>query len=792
METPTGTVYRFGPFEVDTASGELLKQGKRISLQEQPFRLLVILLEHSGEVVTRAEIQSRIWEENTFVDFDSSLRVAVGKLRIALGDDAANPRYVETIPKCGYRFLGPAIAAPPILGQAIQTADSVESPGSTETRASREAVAVRPRLRSKWAIAGAAVLLACLAVGAVLFFSSRKRILSEKDTVVLADFTNTTGDPVFDETLRQGTAVELEQSPFLNLISEGRIRQSLLLMGQPADARLSPEIARELCERTGSAAVLDGSIASLGTQYVLALRARSCATGDVLAEEQAQAARKEDVLNALSSIANKLRIRLGESLKTVQQHNAPLAEATTPSLEALKAYTAGLGIIFATGGADGAPFFKRAIEIDPKFAMAYSVLGRVYGDLGESELSAESSTRAYELRDRASDEERYWIDASYEKQVTGDLEKARQICNLWMQAYPRALAPHGFLSGNISLVRGDYAKGAEEAKTALGIDPDFVIGYGNLVVNDLALKRIDAAAEALRQASARKLEIPDFVIQRYMIAFLEGNQAAMEREAAEGRGDPAAKEWMANTEGFVLAYAGRLREARAMSRQAENLARQADRKETEALYLTDAAAREALFGNFPEAKQSATAALRLSRSRDVEYGAAVALAIAGDSPRSQSLADDLSTRFPKDTKVSFGFAPTLRALLALNHNAPTRAVEELQSALSYEDGVRSAGSEVLIGAGTLYAAYVRGQAYLAMHQGREAAQEFQKILDHRGIVLSDPIGALAHLQLGRAYALAGEKGKALAACNDFLILWKDANPDIPVLNQAKAEYAKLR
>ena len=581
---PTGTVYRFGPFEVDPAAGELLRQGKRISLQEQPFRLLVILLEHSGEVVTRAEIQSRIWEENTFVDFDSSLRVAVGKLRVALGDDAANPRYVETIPKCGYRFLGPAVAEPATLGSAAQSVDSAEPAVPEEIRVPDAVAAARPKLRGKWAIAGAAVLLACLTAGALLFFSSRKRVLNEKDTVVFADFANTTGDPVFDETLRQGMAVELEQSPFLSLISEGRIRQTLRLMGEPADARLTPEIAREVCERTGSVAVLDGSIASLGTQYVLALRARSCATGDILAEEQTQAARKEDVLNVLSGIANRFRVRLGESLKTVRQHDAPLAEATTPSLEALKAYTAGGRVILSSGGAVAVPFFKRAIEIDPEFAMAYSLLGRAYGDIGESELSAESSARAYELRDRASDEERYWISASYDKQVTGNLEKAEQTCSLWMQEYPRATAPHGFMSGNISLIRGNYEKSIAEAKAALDLEPDLPIAYSNLALSYLALDRVDEAEKTLRQASERKLEIPDFLIQRYMIAFLKGDKAAMEQEAAQAHGDPVAEEWMANSEGFVLAYAGRLQEARMKSRQAENFARQADRKENEALY----------------------------------------------------------------------------------------------------------------------------------------------------------------------------------------------------------------
>ena len=368
METPVGIVYRFGPFEVDTAAGELLKQGKRISLQEQPFRLLVVLLESPGEVVTRAEIQRRIWEDNTFVDFDSGLRVAVGKLRTALGDDAGNPRYIETIPKRGYRFLGPTT-----LGPVAQSADTLEP-----TMEMSPPAAVVPARSLRWrmlAVAGMGLLLGSAAAGAFLFFFHGKRVLTERDTVVLADFTNSTGDPVFDDTLRQGMTVQLEQSPYLSLVSDERIQKTLALMGQAADARLTPALARDVCERIGSAAVLDGSIANLGSQYVVELRAVDCRTGNLLAEEQVQAARKEDVLNALSHIASKFRARVGESLRTVEKHDTPLAEATTPSLEALKAYSAGWKVLSSTGSAAAVPFFKRAIEIDPKFAMAYAWLG---------------------------------------------------------------------------------------------------------------------------------------------------------------------------------------------------------------------------------------------------------------------------------------------------------------------------------------------------------------------------------------------------------------------------------
>jgi len=398
----------------------------------------------------------------------------------------------------------------------------------------------------------------------------------------------------------------------------------------------------------------------------------------------------------------------------------------------------------------------------------------------------------YQLRNRASDEEKFSIAASYDKQVTGNLEQVEQTCELWIQSYPRALVPHSFLSGNISVNRGNYEKSIDEAGIAIGLDPDVSITHSNLALSYVASGRIDEAEGVLRRASERKLEIPDFAIQRYAIAFLKRDLAGMDREAAQVRGKPGAEDWMSNAESFVLAYSGRLEEARKMSRRAVDLAQAEERRETEAYYEADAALREALFGNASIARQRAIAALGLSNGRDVEYAAAFALAASGDPSRPQSLANDLSKRFPEDTKVRFTYAPTLRALLALNHGEPSEAVELLQTAIPYEDGIQSSGgSEQLLGAGNLYPAYVRGQAYLAARQGREAAVEFQKILDHRGIVVSDPIGALAHLQLGRAYVLAGEKDKARAAYKDLLTLWKDADRDIPILKQAQAEYAKL-
>jgi serine/threonine protein kinase/tetratricopeptide (TPR) repeat protein len=635
----------------------------------------------------------------------------------------------------------------------------------------------------------AAVAVMTLSVGGY-FYLHRTPTLTDKDTIVLADFTNSTGDPVFDGTLRQGMAVQLEQSPFLSLVSENRIQQTLQLMGQPAGARLTPEIAREVCERTASVAVLDGSIATLGSQYVLGLRARACSTGDVLAEEQVQAARKEDVLNALGQVASKFRSRVGESLTTVEKHNTPLAEATTPSLEALKAYSEGWKIFSSDGSAAALPHFKRATEIDPQFAIAYSNLGNAYANMGESGLSVESSSKAYQLRDRASDAERFFITVHYDLDVTGNMEKARETCEAWAQTYPRAMPPHGLLAGIIYPVLGRYEKAVEEGKKAIELDPDFAIAYNVLADSYEALDRLGEAENTLQRASDRKLEIPDILVDRYQIAFLKGDQAGMERVAAQSQGKSGTEDVISSQEALALAYSGHLQQAKIKSQHAVDLAQQSAEGERAALFEIGAVLREAFFGNAAVARQSAMAVLNLSRGRDVEYGATFALALSGDSSRPQTFADDLERRFPQDTAVRFSYLPALRGLLALNHSQPAKAIELLQVASPYELG--SPPSSFYGFFGTSYPIYVRGQAYLAAHQGAEAAAEFQKILDHPGIVISDPIGALAHLQLGRAYAIEGNTAKAKGAYQDFLVLWKNADSDIPVLKQAKAEYAKLR
>ena len=648
----------------------------------------------------------------------------------------------------------------------------------------RQGAANRPASR-RWKLAIPAIA-AALGLAAVGYFYIRpKPKLSDKDTLVLADFTNTTGDPVFDGTLRQGLATQLEQSPYLSVVSDARVQRTLRLMSKPA-AQLTSELAREVCVRTGSAAVLEGSIAGLGNQYVVGLRARNCKTGDIIDQEQGRAVRKEDVLSSLGQIADKFRRRAGESLPTVEKFDTPLAEATTSSLEAWEAYTAGWKLQRSKGAMAALPLFKRAVEIDPQFAMAHAILGRDYDDIEEWGLAAQSLKRAVQLKDRLSEREKFFITANYQAIATGNLDAARETCEQWEQTYPRDGTPHSFLSGMPNKIAGRYEKAIEEGRKSVDLDPDFAIAYYNLGVDNVYLNRIQEGQEWLRRAAARGLKIDEYGMLEFDIAFLRGDQAAMEKIAASAHSQPSLDEWISGRRASALAYGGHVGEARKTLRFAADTAR--DGQEERAAFLEAAqAVIEAHFGNGAEARRHALAALDLAKARYVEYGAAFALALSGDSARAQALTDDLEKRFPEASSVRFSYVPVLRASLALNAGDARKALEGLQVASPHELGIPG---DVFYG--PLYPVYVRGLAYLALHQGQEAAAEFQKVLDHRGIVVSDPIGAVARLQLGRAFALTGDKTKAKTAYQDFLTLWKDADPDIPLLKQARTEYARLQ
>ena len=594
---------------------------------------------------------------------------------------------------------------------------------------------------------------------------------------------------MFDGTLRQGLAVQLRQSPFLSLISDQRIQQTLRLMGQPADARLTADVARQICERTSSVAVLEGSIASLGSEYVLGLRATNCQSSELLDEQQAQAPRKEDVLIALGQIASNFRTRVGESLATVERHATPLPEATTPSLDALKTFDAALRMFYTSGGAAAIPLLKRAVEIDRQFAIAHAQLGLAYSGVGESILSIESTTAAYQLRHRTSEHEAFFISTMYDRQVTGNLAKASETLRLWRQTYPRDVVAHGLSSGFSVQGSGQYEESIAAAKQAILLDPDVPFPYATMAYGYVYLDRFEEATGPLQLASQRKIAIPDLTELRYHLAFLNGDRDGMDRAAASVSGDPGAEGRLSLMQSLVLARSGQLQLSRKMSDRAVNLAEQARQTGVAALCEAGAAVSAAVAGDLAAARRSADIVLDRSRGRDAQYGAALALALAGEFVRSQTLASDLEKRFPEDTSVQYSYLPTLRALSALGRGEAAMAIELLRTAERYELAVPAIAFSWFFGG--MYPNYVRGLAYLDLQQTDAAAAEFQKILDHRGLLLGDPMGALVHLQLGRTFASSGAREKAKASYETFLALWANADPELPVLEQARAEYARL-
>jgi serine/threonine protein kinase len=638
----------------------------------------------------------------------------------------------------------------------------------------------------RWPIlAGVAAVAVALGVGAWLYFARKAQALTEKDTIVLSDFTNTTGDAIFDDTLKTALNVSLRQSPFLNVLSDSEVAKTLQQMTRPADTKLTPVVARELCQRAGSKAYLAGTIGSLGSQYVLGLKAVNCRSGDTLAEEQVTASSKEKVLDTLGQAATELRSGLGESLSTVEKFDSPLEQVTTSSLEALQAYSLGWKTQWAKGDSAAAvPFFQRAVQLDPNFAMAYASLGTSYWVVAETSLGAENMKKAYALRERVSTREKFYIESHYHDFVTGDMEKTRQACELWTQTYPRDDVPKIVL-GVVYSKLGQYDKLLAENREALGLYAS-AVNYANLADSYLYLNRLDEARATAAEAQAKKLDSPYLRFLLYQLDFLQNDAAGMAQQVAWASGKAGWEDVLAAEEADSDAYSGHLRKARELSRRAVASAEQAEEKETAAGYEADAALREALFGNAAEARQQTAAALKLSGGRDVQYGASLALALAGDALQAEALADDLGKRFTEDTLVQSNYLPTIRAQVALIRKDHSKAVEFLQAA-SYELGTPTDRISP-----ALYPVYVRGQAYLDAHQGSQGAAEFQKILDHRGIVVNAPIGALAHLQIARSYAMQGDTAKARMAYKDFLALWKDADPDIPILKQAKAEYAKLQ
>ena len=640
-------------------------------------------------------------------------------------------------------------------------------------------------------IVGVAALIAAAIAGTFFHFHRDTPKLTAKDTIVLADFANSTGDPVFDGTLRQGLAAQLEQSPFLSLISDQRIAQTLALMNQPAQAKLTHDLTRQVCQRTGGAASIEGSISTLGSQYVLGLKAVNCATGDAIADEQATANGKEQVLQALGDAASKLRGKLGESLASVHKYDALPENVTTPSLEALQAYSLGSHIIDVENDYPrGIPQFQRALSLDPNFAMAYMKLAQSYQPLGENELAAENARKAYELRERASESEKLAIIAFYETAVTGDLEAARRASELWADTYPRDEDPQVNL-WVVSAFMGDYPRAYAAAEQSLKLNPASGNNYVSVLYGHQWLNQLDQADAAAREARSRAVNSPWYPLVLYTVRFLRHDAAGMEEQAAAAKGITGIEDQMYFLESETAANGGEFAKSEALTRLAVESAERANENESAAEYQAHAAVREALAGNSAEAKKGAEAALAIVHGRQVEGFAAVALARAGDSAKALVLAGDLANRFPKDTVVQSEYLPMIRAGIALasgdGADRGTKAVQELAASAPYELGQCNTSLTF-----SLYPVYLRGEGYLASKQGAAGVAEFNKIFDHAGVVGNEPIGALARLGLARAYALSGDTVKAKAAYQFFFALWKDADADRALLKQAKAEYAKLK
>jgi tetratricopeptide (TPR) repeat protein len=667
------------------------------------------------------------------------------------------------------------------LKRDSETGRTVSS--SSATRVTQQlSAANNSRLRMFGASTVLLVAAVTLLVAWLHFRSPQAKTITDKDTIVVADFENKTGEAIFDDALKQALSVELAQSPFLNIIPERKVSQTLRMMGRPTNEHVSFEVGREVCLRTGSKAVLGGTISSLGSHYLVELTGVACTTGETLASEQGEASSRDEVLKTLSHASSSLRTKLGESLPSVQKFDVPI-EATTSSLEALKNYSVGVRTQHEKGDAPSILFHKRAIELDPNFALAYAALSVSYLNLSQPSLAVENATKAYQLRDRVSEREKVRITAYYFRAM-GELDKEAQAYELWSAEYPRDTAPHTNLGTNY-MYMGQYDKALAEFQEGLHLNPDNAILYANLGEAYLSLNRLDEAKAAFSQALAHKLDGGILRLNMYYFAFLEGNASQMEQQLTWAAGKPEEEDLLLCAQSDTEAYNGHVRAARDLSRRAVESAVRADSEEAAAQWQVNAALREAELGNAATAREGVAAALALSSGRDVSMAAALTLARVGDASRAEALAGELEKNYPTNTMLKLHWLPTIKAAIELSKKNSLQAIVLLEAAAPYELGSTECNC-------ALYPAYVRGQALLLEHNGTAAVAEFQKLLDHRGIVLNSVTGSLAHLYIGRAYTMTGDAAKAKASYQEFLALWRDADPDVPILKQAKAEYAQLR
>jgi len=809
-------IFQFGKFQLDPSARTLRRADEIVTLNRRAFDVLLYLVQNPGKVLTRKELLTNVWAD-TFVD-ENSLAQSISALRRALEEKPGDNNYITTLPGRGYQFIVPVQVLVPASVALVKDAAPLPSHGPsglivqqhtirtsviTEERASPGKVAGTefpvagvPKL---WKIMFGVLSVALLTAGGFYYRAHQRKRLTEKDTVVLTDFANTTGDPIFDDTLKTALNISLRQSPFLNVLPDGQVSKTLKLMMRPTDAKITPELARGLCQRAGSKAYVAGSIGSLGSEYVLGLKAVNCQSGDTLAEEQVTAATKEQVLDALGKAASKLRGELGESLATLQKFDIPFYQATTSSLEALQAFNFGVKATNEKGSAAAIPHFQRAIELDPDFAMAYWAIGLDYFGLNEFARARENLSKAFQLREHVSESEKMEIAAAYYLDVTGEVEKAARTYEEEIEIYPRRSIAYLHLA-LANGMQGKYEKAAECTRQGVRLMPDpSRIANDNLVNDVMGLQRFDEARQIIREAQAQNMDDSQLHEVLYALAFLGADSSAMTEQqqwfAARPQYENVGLALASDTE----AYSGHLDKARELTKRALDSAARADAQESGAIWQAISAQWEAAYGITEEARKSAAETLKLApANQGVESEAALALAMAGDTARAESLAQDLGKRFPLDTQMQSLWLPAIQAQLALDKGNPAQALNSLQAASPIELG----NIQFVNNMSCLYHVYLRGEAYLASERGAAAAAEFQKILDHSGIVWNCWTGTLAHLEVARAKALQARtsQGKdaeaariqALAAYKDFLTLWKDADADTPILKQAKAEYAKLQ
>jgi DNA-binding winged helix-turn-helix (wHTH) protein/tetratricopeptide (TPR) repeat protein len=779
MNSWNNSRYEFGPFVLDPKERLLLRDGQALTLTPKAFDTLRLLVANSGHVLTKEEMLTELWAD-TFVE-EANLTNNISILRRALGDDSESQQFIKTVPRVGYRFVAPVKAvydAPPMRVSPVSSAESAAA--TVHYPSSAEYIVTEIKQHKRAAVGTLALILTVSAVAAFFYFN-RTKALTEKDTILLADIVNTTGDPVFDATLKLGLAVQLGQSPFFNIFPEERVRETLRYMGRSPDERVTKEVGRQICQREGIKALLTGSIASLGRHYVITLETLDGQTGDALAREQVEAESKEQVIRRLGEAATKLREKLGESLASIRRFDTPLEQATTSSLEALRAYTWASEQSDKGKSAEAIPFLKRAVELDPNFATAYAFLAVMYSNVHDpSGVAEQYAAKAFELRERVTESEKFYISSVYYWLVTKDLDKQIEVLELWRQTYPRLHHIRNDLTVEYARV-GQYEKAIEEGGEGLRLNPNGAFQYGNLGWAYRALGRYDEAKATIEQARARNLDTWVVHLNAYLIAFAEGDQAEMRRQLEWASGKPSEFTFL-DSQSWTEMFSGRYRQSRETARRAAESAQSQDLKTGAARNISTSAVWDALVGNCQRARAETAKALAIARGAEPPVTTALASALCGDVARAQSIIDDLARRNPTSTEINAIWLPVIRAAIEIGRGNQAEAIRLLQKAKRYEMGL----------AAEFWPTYMRGQAYLRQGSATEAIAEFQKIIDRRSVSPAHILYPLAYLGLARAAASAGDTDRSRKAYEDFFALWKDADPDIPILQQAKQEYDKLK